>query len=299
MPERVRRALLFMPGNERRKIEKGAGMTVDSIIMDLEDGVALNNKPSARETVRQALHEVDFGDSEKLVRINPVMNNMMYIEDIDQTVEGYPDGYVLPKVERPEQIKLVSDYLLTKEHEFGWLDGSIRLIGIIESAFGVLNVRDIATSSRRLSALAFGAEDFAGSIGATRTPDGWEVFHARSTVVLHARAYGLGAIDTPFVNLTADDSMLIAEAQRAHYMGYTGKFAIHPKHVTPIQSVFTPSDDEIRDAQRLIEAHDAHQDEGTGVFDFEGRMVDMPMVRHAMLILARAKAAGIKVENTP
>lgn len=297
MPERVRRALLFMPGDERRKIEKGAGLEVDSVIMDLEDGVALNNKTEARETVRQALKEVDFGSTEKLVRINPVMNNMMYVEDIEQTVEGYPDGYVLPKVERPEQIKLVSDYLLKKEHEFGWLDGSIRLIGIIESAFGVLNVRDIATSSRRLSALAFGAEDFAGSIGATRTPDGWEVFHARSSVVLHARAYGLGAIDTPFVNLGADDSQLIAEAEQAHLMGYTGKFAIHPKHVASIQTVFTPTDDEIRHAKRLIEAHEAHQDAGTGVFDFDGRMVDMPMVRSAMTVLARAKAAGIDLET--
>ena len=296
MPERVRRALLFMPGDDRRKIEKGAGLDVDTVIMDLEDGVALNNKENARKVTREALHDIEFGRTERLVRTNPVMNNNFYMEDIKATVDGYPSGYVLPKIERPEQIKIVSDFLLSMEHQFGWLDGSIRLIAIIESAFGVLNVRDIATSSRRLSAMAFGAEDFAGSIGAIRTPDAWEVFHARSRVVLHARAYGLGAIDTPFVDLTADDSMVIAEAQQAHYMGYTGKFAIHPRHVAPIQQVFTPTQDQIHHAKQLIAAHESHQDAGTGVFEFEGRMVDMPMVRSAETILARARAAGIDVD---
>jgi citrate lyase beta subunit len=134
-------------------------------------------------------------------------------------------------------------------------------------------------------------------MGATRTPDGWEGFYGRSAVVLHAKAFGLQAIDTPFVDLVADDSQLIAETEQAHYMGYDGKLAIHPRHIEPIQAVFTPSEDAIRKAKRLVDAHNTHQGENTGVFALDGKMVDMPMVRAAETLLARAKAAGITIED--
>ena len=129
-------------------------------------------------------------------------------------------------------------------------------------------------------------------MGAVRTPDGWEGFYARSAVVLHAKAYGLQAIDTPYIHLN-DENRLIAETEQALYMGYTGKLAIHPKQVAPIQNTFTPSSDEIAQAQALIAAHDAHQAAGAGVFQLEGKMIDMPMIRAAEAVLARARAAGL------
>jgi citrate lyase beta subunit len=145
--------------------------------------------------------------------------------------------------------------------------------------------------------LAFGAEDLAGDIGAMRTPDGWEVFYARSKLVLYARAYRLHAIDTPFVDLGADDSMLVSETEQAHYMGYTGKLAIHPRQIEPIQKAFTPTTEQVRRAKALVAAHDEHQQAGEGVFAYEGRMVDMPMVRAAQDVLARARAAGVDVDS--
>jgi citrate lyase beta subunit len=288
---KIRRALLFMPGDDRRKIEKGAGLGVDSIIMDLEDGVALNNKPAARETIAAALREVNFGRAEKLVRLNPVGSGLV-ADDLAATLPAQPDGYVIPKVESAGQIHEIAARLENAEHQHGWPHGSIRLLPIIETALGVVNLREIAASSPRLDALIFGAEDLAGDIGATRTADGWEVFYARGAVVVHAKAFGLQAIDTPFVDLNDLDG-LAAETRLALQMGYTGKLAIHPRQIEPIQQIFTPTPEAIARAKRLIDAHNAHQDAKTGVFELDGKMVDRPMVRAAESILARARAAGI------
>jgi citrate lyase beta subunit len=149
-----------------------------------------------------------------------------------------------------------------------------------------------------LQALVFGAEDLAGDMGAIRTPDGWEGFYARSAVVLHAKAFGLQAIDTPFVHLGEGDAdALIAETEQARYMGYDGKLAIHPKQVEPIQRIFTPTADEIAQAQALIAAYEAHQAQGTGVFSLGGKMIDMPMIRAAQAVIAKARAAGMIGED--
>ncbi len=283
-----------MPGDDRHKIETGAAMNVDSIIMDLEDGVALNRKEAARETISAALREIDFGRSERLVRTNPV-GSEFFGDDIRFTIEARPDGYVIPKVESAEQVQEVSRRLSDAESTYGWPANSVALLMIVETARGVVNLRNIAGSDARLSALIFGAEDLAGDLGATRTSDGWEVFYARSAVVIHAKAYGLQAIDTVYVDLRDLDG-LVARTEQALYMGYSGKLAIHPRQVDPIQRIFTPGQEEIQQARRLIDAHHAHQQAGTGAFQMDGRMVDMPMVRAAEAVLARARAAGISVD---
>jgi citrate lyase beta subunit len=291
---RIRRALLFMPGDDRRKIEKGASLGADSIIMDLEDGVALSQKAAARSTAAAALRELQFGRTEKLVRLNAV-SSPFWQDDIGETIAAMPDGYVLPKVESPDDVRMISSVVTAAEARYGWPEGSIRLLAIIETARGVVNLREIAESDPHLDALIFGAEDLAGDIGATRTPDGWEVFYARSAVVIHAKAASLQAIDTPFVDLN-DMAALTADAHRALVMGYTGKLAIHPRQVEPIQQAFTPTAEEITRAKRLMDAHAAHQAAGSGVFELDGKMVDMPMVRAAESMLARARAAGIAVD---
>lgn len=279
-----RRALLFVPGDDRRKIEKAAALDVDTVILDLEDGVALNRKQAARESTAAALREVDFGKTERLVRVNPVSPNGLYVDDLAATIVGSPDGYVLPKVESAGQIAEVSQRL---NHD------AIKLLALIETARGVVNLRDIIDQlDARLDALIFGAEDLAGDIGATRTPERWEVFYARSAVVLHAAAAGLQAIDTVYVHLD-NMSGLLADVEQAVRMGYSGKLAIHPRQVEPIQSAFTPTPEQIARARRLVEAHQAHQDAGSGVFVLDGQMVDMPMVRAAQIVLARACAAGV------
>ena len=291
--EHMRRALLFMPGDSRRKIEKGAQMAVDSIIMDLEDAIALTQKDVARLAVTEALQEIDFGQSEALVRINQIIEGWIYKQDIEATVSAKPAGYVLPKVENAEQVQHISELLTEAETEHGFEIGSIKVLAISETAKGIVNLKEIAQSDKRLEALIFGAEDLAGDMGAVRSKDGYEVFYARSAVVTYAKAFGLQAIDTVFIDLKADAETLSIETELIRNMGYTGKLAIHPKQVAPIQAVFTPTPTEIDSAQRLITAFNENQSAGTGVFQYEGKMIDMPMVRAAMGILERARACGV------
>lgn len=293
----IRRALLFMPGDSRHKIEKGAGMNVDSIIMDLEDAIALSRKEEARQSVAAALREVNFGRSERLVRTNQVIPGWIHTRDIEVTIDGKPDGYVLPKIESAAQIHEVSRLLAAAEVRRGWELGSIKLLAIIETGRGIVNLKEIVESDPRLEALIFGAEDLAGDIGATRTAEGYEVFYARSAVVTHARAYGKQAIDTVFIDLRAPDDALVAETEKVAGMGYTGKLAIHPRQVEPIQQVFTPKLDDILAAQRLVSAFEAQQGQGVGVFEYEGKMIDMPMIRAARLVLKQAEACGIAVQE--
>jgi citrate lyase beta subunit len=288
---RVRRALLFMPGDDRHKIAKGTGLNVDSLIMDLEDGVALNRKREGRETIAAALRELDFGRSEKLVRINPGSTDL-YGDDIRATVEARPDGYMLPKVETGDEVKSVCTLLDEAEVRLGLAPNSLPLIAIIETALGIINLREIASAHPRVAALAFGADDFSSSIGSTRTPEGIESFYARSAILTTAKAFDLQAIDTPYTDLHHLDG-LTAETEMVMRLGFTGKLAIHPRQVEPIQAAFTPSAEEIDKAQRLIAAHDEHQAAGTGAFAYEGRMVDMPVVRRAENVLERARLAGI------
>jgi citrate lyase beta subunit len=281
-----------MPGDDRHKIEKGAALGVDAVIMDLEDAVAQNRKQQARETVALALYELDFGQTERLVRLNAVVEGGLYRDDLQVTMPAHPDAYVIPKVDSAAQVEAVAALLGSIEAAQGWPDGEIKLLAIVETARGVVNLREIAASSPRLEALIFGAEDLAGDIGAIRTPDGWEVFYARSAIVIHARAAGLQAIDSPYVHLE-NMTGLEADAEQALYMGYSGKLAIHPRQVAPIQHLYTPSAEDIEQARRLIAAYEAHQAAGEGVFALDGKMIDTPMLRAAEQVLSRARMAGI------
>lgn len=288
---RLRRALLFMPGDSLRKMQKGASLGVDSLILDLEDSVTLDQKAVARQTVVEALRTLDFGKSERLIRINS-LNTRLFQDDLSATIGAHPDGYVIPKVESAEQVQYVSHWLDVAERDYDWPPGAINLIVIVESALGIVNLREIVSADRRVSALAFGAEDFASSIGATRSAAGTEVLYARSAVVTYASAFGLSAIDTPFVNLQ-DDEGLAWDAAFAAQMGYSGKFAIHPRHIAPIEHAFNPTEAAISYAQRLLDANRQQQADGTGVFQLDGKMIDGPMVRAAETVIARARAAGL------
>src|SRR6266852_4808971 len=140
-PQRVRRVQLYMPGDDLHKIEKGAGLDVDSLILDLEDGVALARKAAARQTIAQALQTVDFGRAERLVRINAV-DSGFEIDDLAATLLGKPDGVVIPKVERPEHVQWVSECISEMERKNRWELGTIRLLALIETARGVVHLKD-------------------------------------------------------------------------------------------------------------------------------------------------------------
>jgi len=284
-----RRALLYMPGDDRHKIEKALTLDVDCICMDMEDGVAPNRKTEARRTIAKALGELAFGRSEKLARINAVGSGLEQ-EDLESVIPSRPDGIVLPKAESLEQIQWVSGKIEAAELAHGWALNSIRMLADVETARGILNLKEIA-SHPRLDGLIFGGEDYAASVGAVRTTEAMELLYARSAVVTACAAFSLQAIDMVTLDFR-DLETVRREAEFGAQLGYCGKQVIHPAQVGPVQKAFTPDDDSIEKARRLVELFEAHRKEGKGAFALEGKLVDMPLIRAAQGVLERARAAG-------
>lgn len=280
---RARRALLYVPGDDLHKIHKAAALDADCVCMDMEDGVALNRKDAARRTICEALQTLDFGRSERLARINPVGSGLE-AQDLAAVLPAAPDGIVIPKVESAAQILQVDRAITEHEARAG-------LLAVVESARAIVDLAQIAGAAPRLEALIFGAEDFAGDTGATRTPEGWEVFYARSAVVTHAAAFNLQAIDMVYINFK-DTAGLLREAQAGASMAFSGKQVIHPSQVEPVQQAFTPSEAEIENARRVVSAFEAHQAAGVGAFALDGKMIDAPVIKAARRVLERARAAG-------
>lgn len=287
---RARRAFLYVPGDDTRKIAKAATLDVDCICLDMEDGVALSRKDAARAAIPAALREIHFGRAERLVRINPVGSGME-AADLEAALAGRPDGLVIPKVSDADALRWAGREVAAAERRNDWPSGSVLLIAMVETAAGIVNLREIAGADPHLQALIFGAEDLAGDMGAVRTPDAWEVFYARSAVVTHAAAFGLQAIDMVYIDYNDTDG-LARESIRAAQMGYAGKQVIHPNQIGPVQDAFAPSDAAIAHAQRVLQAMADHQAAGRGAFSMDGKMIDMPLVRAAEHVLARARAAG-------
>lgn len=286
---RPRRALLYVPGSDKRKIDKLPSLDVDSFCLDLEDGVALSRKAEARSIVADALARMS-GNSERLARINAVGSSFEQ-DDLSAVVRARPDGIVIPKVAHGAQVKWVSARIADLERAAGLPVGEIGLIAMIESARGIVNLAEIAGADSRLDALIFGAEDYAADVGAIRTRDGYEVLYARSAVATHAAAFGLQAIDLLYLDFR-DPEGLRREARRGAELGYSGMQIIHPDQIVPVLEAFTPDPAAVESARRIVQAYREHQAEGRGAFALDGKMVDLPIVKAAERVLARAGANG-------
>ena len=285
-----RRAVLYMPGDDRRKIEKATTLGVDCVCMDMEDGVAISHKTEARAVIAQAMKDLDFGNSERCIRINSFGSGFEKF-DLAAAVAANPNSIVVPKIETATQVRSISEYIEIYELSSRMNIGSIRMLVGVETAKGILNLKEIAEADKRLDAIIFGAEDYAASVGAKRTKEAEEVLYARSAVVNACAANDLQAIDMVYIDFR-DIEGLRVEAEQGARLGFSGKQIIHPNQVVPVQEAFTPSEEAIEYAQRVIKAFAASQKEGKGAFALDGKMIDMPLLKNAQKVLERAKAAG-------
>jgi len=278
-----------MPGDNWKMITKSVTLGVDSICMDMEDGTAVNKKAEARATIARALQELDFGASEKLARINSVGSGWEK-DDIEAVLPYHPDGIVIPKVESFEHVEWASKIIEAAELKYGWPINSVRILIGVETAKGILNLKEIAAHPR-LDAIIFGGEDFAASIGAVRTRGAIELLYARQAVVVACAANDLQALDIVTIDYK-DLEALKVESQFGAGLGFSGKQIIHPNQVSVVQEAFTPSEESIAYARRIVETFEASQKEGKGAYSLDGKMIDMPLLKNAQKVLARAKAAG-------
>ncbi len=288
-----RRALLYMPGDNWKMITKSITLGVDSICMDMEDGAAVNKKAEARATIARALQELDFGTSEKLARINSAGSGWEK-DDIEAVLPYHPHGIVIPKVESFEDVDWAHKIIETAELKHGWAVNSIRILIGVETAKGILNLKQIA-SHPRLDAVIFGGEDFAASIGAIRTRDAVELLYAREAVVIACAANDLQAIDIVTIDYRDLEALRI-ESEFGAGLGFVGKQVIHPNQVSVVQAAFTPSEEAVAHAKRIIETFEASQKEGKGAYSLDGKMIDMPLLKSAKKVLERGLRSAKKAD---
>lgn len=286
----LRRTMLFMPGNNPGMLQNGGVFGADAIILDLEDAVAPQEKDAARLLVAQALKTVDYGTSEKIVRINPL--DTFEHKDIEDIVPCRPDALLVPKVESPEDIQEVARLVAAAEKPG---QAPVKLIALLETPCGIAEAYRIAKADKRVVALAFGAEDYTASLGAKRTQEGTEIFSARTIVVNSAAAAGIQSIDTPFTDVN-DREGLIADTLLAKQLGFKGKLSINPRQIDDIHNVFNPTEQDINWAERVIKAIRKAEAEGSGVASLDGKMVDAPIVARAERILFLARLLGLAKE---
>jgi len=288
---------MYVPGNDERKLAKIPSLNVDCVVLDMEDGVAINKKDEARSTIRNVLEtkRINFGRSECTVRVNSVESELCE-DDLEAilTSPNLPNSIHLPKVDFVDHLNWFSD---TSTAILKRVKSKTRmnLIIFIESAQALLALPEICKAAWQLSvsthfipdALVFGSDDYCADIGATRTKDAKELLYARQYLVTCAKAFKLQAIDIVHIDYKDSDGLKL-QCREGADMGFTGKQVIHPGQIEICQNEFAPSPSKIEWARELLLRFEEQQESGKGAFEFRGSMIDMPLVLQAKNVVQLA-----------
>ncbi len=286
--------MMFVPGNNPGMMADAHIYGPDSIMLDLEDSVTMAEKDTARLLVYNALKSIDYGDTEMVVRINP-LNTPYGKKDIEAVVKAGVHVIRMPKTETAEEVVEVEREIECVEKEIGCL-GRTQIMAAIESTLGVVNAYAIATASKRMMGIALGAEDYSANLKTQRTPGGEELRLARETIVVAARAAGIDALDTVYSNLN-DMETFRKEVEFIKTLGFDGKSIINPRQIEVVNEVFAPSEKAIEKARTIIAAIKEAEKKGSGVIAVNGKMVDRPVVIRAQRTIELALASGILTEE--
>jgi len=288
--------MLFLPGNSPNLLINGDVLGADAIILDLEDAVAPDEKDAARILVRNALGALDFSHVEVIIRINSVEDNGFWKLDLDEVIPLKPQCILAAKARDAEYIRTVSAYMGEAEARHGIPQGTVKIIALVETAMGLENAFAIAVADPRVNAILLGAEDLTADLRSARTKSGEEIAYARGRVIAAARAANIEVYDTPFTDVN-DDEGIVADAKLARTLGFSGKAAISPRHVGVINRVFSPTEDEVDYARRVLEAIEEAKARGKGAVSLFGKMIDAPIVLRAEQVLALDAAIRGGMQN--
>ena len=289
------RSLLFVPADSERKLAKGLASGADALILDLEDSVAPANRPSARTLSAAFIAEARKSERRPLlyVRINP-LDSDDWEADLAAVMPVGPDGVVMPKPNSGDDVRRLAIALSSAETEIGGTPNGTRILPIVtETPLSVLQLQSYVGASGRMIGMSWGAEDLGAVVGSLANRDARGQFTSpyrlvRDLCLMTAAAAAVEPIDTVYVNFR-DTAGLEAETRDARRDGFTGKMAIHPDQVAPINAIFTPTEAEVAHARAVIAAFDG----AVGVASLNGQMLDKPHLKLAEKVLARAKASGV------
>ncbi len=286
---------MFVPGNNPAMMQDAFIYSPDSIMLDLEDSVTMSEKDAARLLVYNALKTIDYGQTEMVVRINP-LNTPYGKKDVEAMVKAGVQVIRMPKTETADEVREVEAEILKWEEELGCV-GRTKIMAAIESALGIVNAYPIAVASKRMMGIALGAEDYCANLKTQRTSGdnpnfGLELLLARQTIVVAARAAGIDALDTVYSNLD-DMETFRREVELIKTLGFDGKSIINPRQIEIVNEVFAPKQKEIEKALKIIAAIKEAEQKGSGVIAVNGKMVDRPVVIRAERTINLAIASGV------
>jgi citrate lyase subunit beta / citryl-CoA lyase len=280
---RPRRSVLYMPGSNARAQEKAKSLPCDGIIFDLEDATAPDAKGAARETVCKSVSEGGYGGRELIIRVNG-LDTPWGKDDVIAASKASPDAILLPKVERAEQVKELESLML--QHG---APAKTSIQCMMETPLGILNAKEIAGASRRISCLVMGTSDLTKDLHARHTRERLPMLASLALCLLAARAYGLAILDGVYLDLKDEEGFKAACVQGLE-LGFDGKTLIHPSQVEPCNAVFSPSAEEIEHARKIIAAYQAAEKEGKGVVLVDGKLVENLHVENAKRLVGMMEA---------
>ena len=278
-----RRTALYIPGNNPAMIQQGGVYGADSILLDLEDAVALTEKDAARILVRNMIKTINFYDTEVTVRINH-LDTPFGLSDLMEIIPARPNAIRIPKMETRADVLKVIGIIEQIEKDHNIPSGEIKIHPMIETAIGVTNAFEIASAHPRVDAITIGGQDLTADMGIVKTKDNAGIDYARKAIVMAAKANKIDALDTVFADVD-DDEGLREETEYAKKIGFTGKAVINPRQIEIIHEIYSPTEDEIRKASKIVIAFNKNKAKGIGVFALDGKMVDAPVVARAQQIL--------------
>ena len=286
------RSALFVPGNRPDRVEKAVQTNADAVIIDLEDAVPLSQKVETRKRVREKI--ATCGGKKIIVRVN-ALHSEFGLDDFKEVISNGLSGVMVPKVETPSDIRQIDAIVTEVEKKVGIEPGSIFMLPLIESARAVENafaIASVKTEPDRFFSLSFGAADFALDMGIAITLSGEELIYPRARLAVACRAAGLAPpVDTPFMIDLKDRQALEADIRRAIRFGFQGKLCIHPNQVEICNQLFSPTEEEVAYARKVIDTFEKAEAEGVAAIQLEGKFIDYPVVERCRRIL---KMPGLK-----
>jgi citrate lyase subunit beta/citryl-CoA lyase len=285
----ILRSLLFVPGNKANMLTKALGLTPDALVPDMEDSVPPAEKAAARETIRDFLPQLAGTGAPVIPRVNSLDTDWID-DDLAAVVGPLVFGVSVGKVRTAGDVATISQRIARLEQRSGLPLGRVKLLPWIETAEAIVNCDAICRASERIVGVAFGGEDFTNDLGIERLEDESQVLYARSRLCIAARAAHVLALDTPYFKLRDPDG-LRTNALRAKSLGFNGKFAIHPDQIAALNECFSPSEQEIAHARRVVEAYEEAERRGRGSTSLDGWVIDVPVVRRARALLELAERA--------
>ena len=289
--KRLRRSMMFLNAQKPGLIKDPYVYGPDSIMLDLEDAVAMKEKDAARFSLYHALQEIDYRGVERVVRING-LDSDLWEEDILCSVAGGCDSIRIPKTETAEDVKKVEAVVEEAEKRFGREPGSVLIMAALESAKGVLNALEICQASPRLFGIALSGGDYTKDLQTVITGTGVELMGARQHMIIAARAAGVQCFDTVWTNLN-DMEGFRKDVQTIKAMGFDGKSIINPRQIPIVHEIYTPTQKEIIFAEKVVREIDEKSAQGIGVFTVDGKMIDIAFYDGAKRTLMLARAAGV------